>query len=334
MKKPKLNNRNRAPQSGSGTSSEGLSRRDLLIRGSAVIAGVALMPQAVKLGSAFADGMTFSKAEHQAREAKVNKRLREQYEREDRQVLADAIKHNEAKLIKDVKTESGMKIKVMQAQTGQNPDIEMWVDEGALNQTTNFLIGAMSLINNKNGKPIDPERISEFQQKARNGQLDNIELTVIMSGTGGFHNPEGDLMGGGATFNGHQYTDIDPRKTLRPLVCLSPDIFRPGEEVMTPKPVVGKYPNDGDTNLEVFTPTAAQYLTTFYTHETSHVLLDAIGGTSVMEDLAWDNPKHDAGELEHAKFVSPLNWYHTAALAGRVEGQPAIPPSFIVPKLL
>ncbi len=308
-----------------------VTRRNVL-RGIGATVAVALTPSVV---SAAKEALFMSEAESNVLAEKRLRQLGEQYEREDRHTLESAIAHNKAKLVKDVHTESGMKISVMQAQTGQNPDLLMLVDDQALNQTVNFLISSMDKVNNKNNQAIDPIRIKSFQDRAAAGKLDNIQMTVIMSGTGGFHTPDGVLIGGGATFNGHPYLDKDPRKTLRPLICFSPDIYYPGEEVMTPTAVTGKFPSDGDTNLAVFKPTAAQSLTAFFAHEASHALLDALG-TKVMADLAYNDPaiEHDAGEYEHKAFVLPLNWLHTGAMAGIVEGQSPIPPSFIVPKLL
>lgn len=307
-----------------------ITRRNFL-RGLGAAAAVAATPRVV---SAAEDVLFISEEESKALAEKRIKRLRERYDREDRQVVEAAIAHNKAKLVKNVNTESGMKISVMQAQTGQNPDLLMLVDDQALSRTMNFLIGSMDEVNNKNGKPIDPKRIADVQERARAGKLDNIHMTVIMSGTGGFHSPDGVLTGGGATYNGHAFSEKDPRDIIRPLVCFSPDIYNPGREVMTPEAVIGTFPMDGDDDKDFFQPSGDQALSIFFAHEASHVLLDVLG-TKQIADLAELDPNidHDAGQYEHKAFVSPLNWLHTAAVAGLAVDQPALAPSFIVPKL-
>lgn len=314
-----------------GNSQVGPVSRRSFIGGLAVATAIALSPRLRRVPGAVADGLVVTDSEVDHRLALNERRLGVRYEHEDKKVLADSIRHNQAKLVQNVSTDSGMRIRVMQAQTGQNPDLEMRVDGGALNQTVNFLIAAMSPVNAKNGNPVDPRRIAALQAKAAKHELDNVQLTVIMSGTGGFHTPDGVLAGGGASFNMHPFSESDPRKTAYPLICFAPDIYHPGAEVATPEPVVGVFPDEKLSAFPELNPTTAQSLTAHFAHEASHVLLDLLG-SEALEQQFWDGV-HIGQDYSHKKFVSPLNWYHTAAMAGQIAGEPAIPPSFIVPKL-
>lgn len=317
-----------------------VSRRNFL-RATGAAATLALLPKGIEVAGAVGDALTTSEAERQEiaqrreqrreqRQAAADQKLRAQYEREDRDKIAAAIWHNQAKPIKEFSTDSGISVNVMQAQTGWNNEVPLDVDVEAMNASINFLIGAMGSINEVNGSPIDPERIRALQEKAHNGELTNVQLTVIASATTGYHGPDGVQGGGGSAFNGHPHRGDDVRENILPLVFFAPHIYSPGTEVLTPSPSVGVFPDEPATGLETITPTPAQYFSTHFGHEFSHVLVDILGSDVMIDQM---DGIHSAPQMEHKTFVTPLNWYHTAALAGRAEGQPLLAPSFIVPEI-
>ncbi|MDQ5972449.1 MAG: hypothetical protein QG553_608 [Patescibacteria group bacterium] len=304
-----------------------LSRRNFL-KGLGATAGVLALP---KTASVVADFATVSDSELLAWRQRRNEVRSNRYEAEDRQQIKEMLELNKAVPIGEVATESGMLVKVMQAQTGWNQDVPIQVNAVALNNSLNFLIGSMGQINEANGRPIEPGYISTFQEKARQGKLSNVEMTVIVSATTGFHNLDGNEQSGGLAYNGHVHDGVDVRKNPLPLICIAPNIYAPGSEEVTRTPSAGLFPDQDTQALEKLMPTGSQYLTTHFAHETSHVLWDLVG-TGPIEELADSDPNHYHVDYEHKLLVSPHNWYHTAALAGLVEGQPPLESSFVLPE--
>lgn len=317
------------------------SRRKFL----AAAAGLAATPKTLEfLGDAF----TISEAERrqyiekrnqeraqlQAQDA-ANKEfdhniLRRRFEKEDRQLIVATIGHNQARQIAEVQTDSGIKIDVLQAQTGWNDRIPITVDAAAMNESIKFLFDATSEINEVNGSPIDPGRIYALREKANAGDLDNVHLTVIVSGNGQYHGPTGDVSGMGAFFNGHPHRGDDPRETLLPLIIAASNVYYPYPEVITPTPSVGISPGEQPIGFESTPTSPAESITALFAHEFSHAIMDILGSDLMIDQM---DGIHSAPQMEHKTFVTPLNWYHSAALVGRAEGKPKLAPSFIVQEL-
>jgi len=307
-----------------------MSRRRV-IKGALAVAGSAALVKTGVVGGV-SDALDLSG--ERLREQKRKRLLAEgrEIEAKDKQRIADAIRFNEAKMVGQVTTDSGMRFNIMQAQTGWNPDIKLGVDAEALNKSIMFMLDAMNDINDVNGQPFKPERIAAMQRLAHLGQLGHIETTVIMSATTGFHDPEGVLRGGGAALNSHPFTTEDPRQRIHQLIAFSPDIYRPDKEIATPRPVAGIF-GDNTSHMPRVECTPSLYMTAFFAHEMGHVLTDALGSDVFYRDVVDGGYEREQLAYEHKRFVSPLSWYHMAALTGNVAGVPRIPPALVVPKI-
>ncbi len=306
-----------------------ISRRQLL-KGAGGLAGLILAPKAISI---VGDSLFITDAETAEAIRRLDEHEALAYEKTAREHTAKTLEANKAKHIKDVQTDSGMLIEVFQTQTGWNPKVPIDVNAQAMNESINFLVGAMAKINEANGSPIDKQHIANIQDKAKAGKL-NIDMTVIMSATTAFHAEDGHEIGAsGNSTNLLEHNGHDPRSTILPLISFAPNIYQPGLEILTPQPSEGRFPKDDTKDMASFQPDAAQSLTAFFAHETSHVLLDAIGNYYTRGLSRLDHGNHDAGDFAHKSFVLPLSWYHNGALAGQIQGQPQLSPSFVVPDL-
>ncbi len=85
------------------------------------------------------------------------------------------MERNQARVLAEFQATSGIKVKVAQAMTGNNPRLPIGVNQEALDVGIQFMIDHLDEINDANKDPdtgyraIDPELIAALQKKAADG---------------------------------------------------------------------------------------------------------------------------------------------------------------------
>jgi hypothetical protein len=248
--------------------------------------------------------------------AEITDTLSERHEAETRRNL---IEHSEARPITTFQTDSGITLEILQSGLDDNAARPILVDPEAANANLSFIIEGLDDVGQT---AMSHEKIQEFQEKARRGELGNVTITVIAS-TDADHCLEIDPTTSflelgmsecldqdravGINWSASGGSGVETRSTINPTILVTPMYYelmvkRPQPHETTQEAVIAA------ETQEVVRVGPRKAMGSVLRHEFAHAVLSAMDSGLSMEQ-------------QHELLIHPLTYAGDTVMLGRVPGQ-------------